>query len=186
MIDGVNLDEDIEQLAWSIKAKAEALPGAYKTVASDAAMLILHVNGKDLASAGKLAVAIVDFLAKKGKVPVSPASYAIDAHAVAAESNGATKVASDWRTMEARPEGVFDVLAREYDPGLNRFILRRLTNCVLEGMDILLPHPFDVGQHWSISGMGLRVVAWRPSPGPEDIPDWLDAFASGPKDRNND
>lgn len=91
---------------------------------------------------------------------------------------------TDWRTMETKPEGVFDVLARRYDAGLNRFTLHRFTSCILQDMTILLCSPWpQINECANLEANGFRVVAWRPAPGPEDIPEWLEEFASGPKDR---
>ncbi len=91
---------------------------------------------------------------------------------------------TDWRTLETRPEGVFDVLARYYDPGLNRFLLQRFTNCIEQDFSIRWSTPF-VNDLTSVdlASYGYRVVAWKPSPGPEDIPEWLEPIAAGPEDR---
>lgn len=90
---------------------------------------------------------------------------------------------TDWNDMTTRPEGVFDVLARHYEPGLNRFVIHRFANCVRQDMTIFFtPWPNDA-QSFDLAANGFRVLAWRPAPGPEDIPEWLDAFASGPVDR---
>lgn len=91
---------------------------------------------------------------------------------------------TEWHTMETKPEGVFDVLARYYDAGLNRFLLQRFTGCIEDSFEIVWASPFvgDAGRV-NLHQNGYRVVAWRPAPGPEDIPDWLEEFASGPKDR---
>lgn len=91
---------------------------------------------------------------------------------------------TDWKPMIDAPDGVFDVLARYYDAGLNRFLLQRFTGCVQVDMTILWSSPFpgDKGTV-DLAASGYRVVAWKPAPGPEDIPAWLEAIAAGPKDR---
>lgn len=92
---------------------------------------------------------------------------------------------TEWNDMTGKPDGVFDVLARYYDAGLNRFLLQRFTGCVLVDLTIVWPMPFpnDGGQVY-LEKNGYRAVAWKPAPGPEDVPEWLDAFVTGPQDRS--
>lgn len=91
---------------------------------------------------------------------------------------------TEWNTMETEPQGVFDALARGYDPGLNRFILYRFTGCIIHEFSIVWGSPFPGDEtRVDLQKSGFRIVAWKPSPGPEDIPSWLEKFPQGPADR---
>ena len=66
-----------------------------------------------------------------------------------------------WQPIETVPNNVFDVLAKYYDAGLNKFMYRRFTDCVIVVSEIFCPLlPDGV----SLTKAGFRPTHWRNIP----------------------
>lgn len=93
--------------------------------------------------------------------------------------------AKGWHRLDALPpEGVFDVLARYYDAGLNRFLIQRFTGCIAQDMRIMWAAPFVGTEKATVDlwANGYRPLCWKPAPSKDDLPSWLEAIAPGPED----
>lgn len=71
-----------------------------------------------------------------------------------------------WNPIETVPNNVFDVLAKYYDAGLDRFFYRRFTDCVMINDQIFCPLlPDGV----SLTKAGFKPTHWRDIPSlPDD------------------
>ncbi len=71
-----------------------------------------------------------------------------------------------WQPIETAPNDVFDVIAKYWDAGLDKFLLRRITDCVKVDDEIC-------ASDWSGNGkrlaeMGYRATHWMPIPEPPE------------------
>jgi hypothetical protein len=83
-------------------------------------------------------------------------------------------VQSPWRLIddEPCPNDVFDVIAKYYDPSLDRFLLRRFSNCIQVNGEVIWCNPFDRLHEPERSNPikliehGFRPTHWMPIPEP--------------------
>lgn len=72
-----------------------------------------------------------------------------------------------WQPIETVPNNVFDVLAKCYDAGLDRFLYRRFTDCVIVADEIYCPL---LPEGVSLTKAGFRPTHWRHIPEmPEEV-----------------
>ncbi len=73
---------------------------------------------------------------------------------------------SDWQLIEsiAPPNNVFDVLAKYWDAGLDKFLLRRITDCVQVDGEICTGSWDD--KPVRLVDRGYRATHWMPIPEP--------------------
>lgn len=68
---------------------------------------------------------------------------------------------SNWQPIETVPNNVFDLLAKYYDAGLDRFLYRRFPDCVEVAGQFFSPLLPD---GCSLSKAGFRATHWMDIP----------------------
>lgn len=87
---------------------------------------------------------------------------------------------SEWHDFGAEaPPAFFDVLARYYDAGLNRFLIQRFCNCFVQDFQFIWPSPFGPRDSINLYEAGYRPIRWAGAP---ELPPELVELVSGPAD----
>lgn len=74
---------------------------------------------------------------------------------------------AEWQPIETVPNNVFDVLARYWDAGLDKFLYRRFTDCVLVDDQVCANTSNGVGR--LVDG-GFKPERWMEIPSlPEEL-----------------
>ena len=72
-----------------------------------------------------------------------------------------------WYTFETMPNGVFDVLAKSYDAGLDIFLTQRFANCVQVDGRVFWAAPVPMTpERIDMQHYGYRPTHWRDIPNP--------------------
>lgn len=66
-----------------------------------------------------------------------------------------------WQPIETVPNNVFDVIAKYWDAALDRFLVRRVCDCVLVNGEVF------AGEQ-RLTDLGLRPTHWRHLPDPPE------------------
>jgi hypothetical protein len=84
---------------------------------------------------------------------------------------------SAWTLIadEPCPNDVFDVLAKYYDPTMDRFLVQRFSNCIQVNGEVIWCNPFDrfyaperSQQPIKLIEHGYRPTHWAPIPAPPE------------------
>lgn len=87
-------------------------------------------------------------------------------------------VQSPWRLIddEPCPNDVFDVIAKYYDPGMDRFLMQRFTACIQVDGIVIWCNPFhkfydpEDARQIKLIEHGFRPTHWAPFPDGPDLP----------------